>query len=143
MSARPTRHPPRHEFNPDPSIKGLPNSTETVDLLLATQDDRIRRHVGIRRPEDLSDEEYRIVYAQAHEAEYGTRPPAWDEKEPEDEDSWMVTATLLGHIDFVDGDAVARLWWWERDRWLARCHPRRARTVKRALARRRSHARGR
>ncbi len=141
MKRSPTRHPPGHESYRGPTIRKLPNAGEVVELLLAAQDDRIRRYLAIRRPEDLSDEEYRVAYAQAHEAEYGTRPPAWDEKEPEDEDSWTVAATLLDHLDYVDGDVVAREWWWERDRWLDRHHPRRARTVKRALARRRSHAR--
>ncbi len=142
MSTRPTRHPPWHDFYRGPTIRKRPTAEEVVEILLAAQVNRIRRYLAIRRPEDLSDEEYRVAHTEAWRAEYGPRPPPWDEKEPEDEDPWTGAATLLDHIDFVDGDVVAREWWWERLRWLERGHPRRARTVKRALARRRSHAKG-
>ncbi len=112
------------------------NGEQVIDNLLAAQDDRIRRHLAIRRPEDLSDAEYRAAYDQAHEAEYGPRPPPWDEAGPDDRDVGEVVETLLLHLDYVDGDAVARAWWWERFRWLRRCHPK-ARAVGRALERRR------
>ncbi len=140
MTGPSARHPHSHDLYPNQIFKGFPTAEETVELLEAWQDALVRRHLGIRQPEDLSDTEYRSALARAREEEYGSRPRPWDEKEPEDEDPWTVAATLLDHLDFVDGDAVARLWWWERNRWLERSHPRRARTVNRALTRRRSHA---
>ncbi len=141
MTDLPARHPPRHDLYPNQTIiNGLPTAQEQVEILKAWQDGLLRRYLAILRPEDLSDEAYRAAHAEAWRVEHGPRPPPWDEKEPEDEDPWTVAATLLDHLDYVDGDVVAREWWWERSRWLGRCHPRRARTVKRALARRRSHA---
>ncbi len=137
MTSRPARHPPGHELHLHQTIRRLPTAEETVEFPLAAQDDRIRRHLAIRRPEDLSDEEYRAAYAQAYEAEYGHRPPPWDEAGPEDRDADDVVETLLLHLDYVDADTVARGWWWERFRWLKRGYPTNARAVGRALDRRR------
>ncbi len=121
-------------------MSDLLSGEESLRLLEEENNALIRRHLGILRPEELSDAEYRAALRQALDGEYGPRPRPLDEKEPGDEDPWRVAATLLDHLDFVDGDAVARGWWWERFHWLDRCHPRRARTMKRALARRRNHA---
>ncbi len=116
---------------------GLPAAEEQVQILEAWQDSLLRRHLGILRPEDLSDEEYRAALAQAREGEYGPRPLPWHLSGPEDRDADEVAETLLLHLDFVDGNDVARLWWWERNDWLRRCHPVRAKEVGRALDRRR------
>ncbi len=137
MTSQSARHPPWHELYPNQTIRGLPTAEEAVKLLKARQESRLRRHLAIRRPQDLSDAEHRAAVAQAWEGEHGPRPPPWNDAGAEDADPSEVVETLLIHLDFVDGDTVAREWWWERVRWLKRCHPRVARTVRRALDRRR------
>ncbi len=134
---RSTDNNPQNDSHALKAFPGLPTAKEQVEILEAWQDSLLRRHLGILRPEDLSDEEYRVAYAQAHEAEYGHRPLPWDEAGPEDRDADEVVETLLLHLDYTDGDVVAREWWWERFRWLKRGHPTKARAVGRALDRRR------
>ncbi len=135
--SRPTDSNPQNDFDTLKVFPGLLTAREQVELLLAAQDDLIRRHLAIRRPEDLSDEEYRAAHAEAWRAEHGPCPPPWDEAGPEDRDADEVVETLLLHLDYTDGDTVARGWFHERLRWLKRCHPAKARAIGRALDRRR------
>lgn len=116
---------------------GLPTAEEQMEILEAWNDSLLRRHLAIRRPEDLSGAEYRAALAEAMKREVGPRPPSWGEAGPEDRDADEVMETFLLHLDYTDEDPVSRAWWWERLRWLRRCHPSKANGVGRALDRRR------
>lgn len=121
----------------DRAIKHLPTAEETVEILLAWEDALIRRHLAIRHPEELTDEGYRAALDVVTRRKYGPRPLPWDERDPGEAEPEDVEETLLSHLDFLDGDDAAKAWWWERCRWLRRCHPVRGRAVRRALDRRR------
>ncbi len=74
MKQRPARHPPGHELNPDPPIKELPNSG-TVEVLGAEQDNLIRHHVGILRPDQLPRAAYLEALEKARRREHPSPPP--------------------------------------------------------------------
>ena len=75
MTSRFARHPPGHELNPDPTIRTLPNSDETVEFLEADQDSLIQHHFGILRPDELPRAAYREALDKARRREYPSPPP--------------------------------------------------------------------